>query len=187
MKLQRGTYSTIVNLCLFLGVVSALGYDRVDHIAWLVIGGCAAVGAITTYFVQHWQAKTVPEPTAPTSPEVPSLTERMICMDESAFSPQRVYHNMQVQRRYFYGRAQGWQPDKPLQHRSYYRVSRPPEPAELVSAILKQLHAPDSQSVYELAISQDGSITIRLKDDVGHPEAGGSARAPVGELPETIH
>ena len=58
VKLQRRTYSVITNLCLILGVASAFGFDQTGHSGWFAIGGCAAVGAIATYLVQHWRAKS---------------------------------------------------------------------------------------------------------------------------------
>ena len=49
------TYQTITEVCLGLGVVSAVAFDTGGHNGWLAIGGVAAIIAIATYFARHWK------------------------------------------------------------------------------------------------------------------------------------
>ena len=62
MKTDLHKYSVVTNACLALGVASAFGFDRTNHVAWLVLGGCSAIVAISTYFLRHWQQEPLSEP-----------------------------------------------------------------------------------------------------------------------------
>ena len=59
MTLRRTTYTRITTACLFLGAVSVFGADHTDNSLSLVIGGCAALVAIVTYFAQHWRSESL--------------------------------------------------------------------------------------------------------------------------------
>ena len=199
MRFPRRTYSAITNTCLILGVVSALGFDRAEHMAWLVLGGCAAIGAITTYFAQHWQTQSGNESTSlaslPTHPQAvdlgesvelwttlmrPSIVSTRLASTERA--PQGSYRTLG-----------GWRPAESLSFSSFHMVfkphvvSKPPDPAELVSGLIKKLQATYKPNAYALVIAKDGSITLRFEDNVEQPETSGLSQSIVAQLPETIH
>ena len=52
---KRVSYLAVTNVCLLSGVGSAFGFEWSGHPVWLVIGGTAAIVAITMYFVRHWE------------------------------------------------------------------------------------------------------------------------------------
>ena len=58
MKLASRTYSIVTEFCLIVAVVSAFQFDGTNHIAWLIVGACSAVIAMTMYFVRHWRQES---------------------------------------------------------------------------------------------------------------------------------
>ena len=54
MTFPSTTYNRITTACLSLGAVSVFLADHTDDSFWLVIGGCAALIVISTYFAQYF-------------------------------------------------------------------------------------------------------------------------------------
>ena len=68
MKIHDRTYTAATNACLFVGIASAFGFDKIHHVAWIVAGSCAGVIAIAMYFIRHWQRARGGEPVHEVSP-----------------------------------------------------------------------------------------------------------------------
>lgn len=68
MKIHDRTYTAATNACLFVGIASAFGFDKIHHVAWIVAGSCAGAIAIAMYFIRHWQRARGGEPVHEVSP-----------------------------------------------------------------------------------------------------------------------
>lgn len=159
MRFPRSTYSAGTNIFLVLGVVSAFGFDRTNHIVWLLLGGCAAFGAIATYFAQHWKVKLHAESSAmPTSP-----TNRL---SGDSWVRQAQIHD--TSRLWVLALTEDqqdsyWRPEKPGTADFWYSSH---DSAELAVRIIKRLQTTEKWKVDELLTARSGSITIRFKDDL---------------------
>ena len=159
MRFPRPTYSVRTNIFLTLGIVSAFGFDQTGHIAWLVLGGCAASGAIATYFAQHWKAKLPAESSAvPISPTNRLSGDSWVWQaqihDTSRLWVLALTENQQ---------DSYWRPEKPGTPDFWYSSH---DSAELAVRIIKRLEATEKWKVDELVIARSGHITIRFKDDL---------------------
>lgn len=170
MRFPQRTYSVATNTCVILSVASAFGFDQTGHIAWLALGGSAALVAVAMYFIQHWQAIPSAESTRPASLPANSLT-----VDPWTTPGQ---HNVvatwraatERAPRSYYWKTKERKPAG-FSHLAYavYKRSDAVDPADMVLGIIRQLQATDK--AYQLMFATDGSITLRIGDDVEQPQA----------------
>ena len=186
MRFPRRTYVVTTNTCVILGVASAFGFDRTEHMAWLALGGCAAIGAIAIYFIQHWQIKLSTESTRPAS-----LPANLLAIDPwttpvQPFAVPSWLVGTERARRSSYWKTTERRPAN-FSHLSYAVVKHPDpvDPAEIVSGIIRQLQTIDKRIAYEFVIATDGSITLRFRDDVEQSQASELPQPTAN--PEAVH
>ena len=171
MKYSPRTYSLTTAICLMLGIASAFGFDWTGHFAWLVLGGCAAAVAISTYFVQHLQPKSVVDSTSARSLQSASLAyESLAKKAVSRLGP------VPVASFAMYPESPSWktkdrEPADDWDIAGYHTVSEPPSPAELALRIARDLQSSGKREVRELVIGADLSVTLRFKDVDEQPES----------------
>ena len=162
MKFPRRTYSAVTNIFLVLGIVSAFGFDQTDHMAWLVLGSCAASGAIATYFAQHWKVKPSAESTVLPKSPTNWLTGHSWVKQAQTHDISRLWELALTEHQ----QDSYWRTGKPGQADLWYSSH---DSAELATRIIKRLQATEKWKVDELVIARSGSITIRFKDDLEDP------------------
>ena len=180
MRFTQRTYSVTTNTFLMLGVASAFGFDRTDHMAWLVLGGSAAIGAIATYFLQHWKAK--PDAESTTSAVFPA---NLLTVDSWVTQVQT--HGAPIEPVAPYWGSKEWEPVDLFYPSSVYGHSKPADPVELASEIVKRVQATSKYYVYELVIAKDGSMRLRFDKDDEEPQTSRLSQRTTGELLKTIH
>ena len=180
MRFTQRTYSVTTNTFLMLGVASAFGFDRTDHMAWLVLGGSAAIGAIATYFLQHWKAK--PDAASTTSAVFPA---NLLTVDPWVTQMQTLGAPIEPIAPYW--KPKEWESIDLLYPSSGYGHSKPADPVELASEIVKRLQATSKHNVYELVIAKDGSMRLRFDKDYEEPQTSRLSQRTTGELLKTIH
>lgn len=181
MRFTSRTYSVVTNTCLILGVVSAFGFDHNGHPAWLVLGGCAGILAITTYFVQHWQKQSAAESIGVSSANSlaadmePNVASVWFLSDSGGLGD--VYREREGSRRH-----------KSSHFGSHYAVSKSPDLAEWTSGIVRRFHVGDrpQANTVEIIVSDD-SITVRFKGDDERPRIGSLLASATTPVSETIH
>ena len=186
MRFTQRTYSVTTNTFLMLGVASAFGFDRTDHMAWLVLGGSAAIGAIATYFLHHWKAK--PDAESTTSAVFPAnllTVDPWVTQVETHGAP--MLAPIERVARGSYGKTREWESVDFLYLSSGYGHSKPADPIELVSEIIKRLQATSKRNVYELVIAKDGSMRLKFDKDDEEPQTSRLSQRNTGELFKTIH
>ncbi len=181
MRFTRRKYSVVTNTCLILGVLSAFGFDYNDHPVWLVLGGCAGILAIATYFVQHWERRSAAESIDVSSAN--SLVTEMqppvasVWFLSDSGSPQDAYRERGGSRRYKFSHSD-----------SRYTVSKSPDLAEWTSGIVRRFHLGDRprENTFEIIVSDD-SITVRVKGNDERPRVGNLLESHTTPVGETIH
>lgn len=188
MRFPRLTYSVTTNTCVVLGVASAFGFDRTGHTLWLVLGGCAAIGAIAIYFTQHWQVSPGAESTRPaslpanlltvdpwTTPVEVHVVRTWLAATERA--RRGSYWKIEERRRADFSRLSD----------AVFKHPDPVDPVELVLGIIKQLQTTDKGNAYEFVFATNGSITLRFRNDVEQPQASDFPQPTTIQFPEAIH
>ena len=189
MTFRSRTYSLTTNTCMILGVGSAFGFDRTGHLAWLVLGGCAATSAIAIYFVQHWQAKLDAEWSSPVSMLGNSwVSDLSMNQTKSHLGPIRIA-SIDLSPRSLYGKTQDLGPVDYWSLADHHAVLEAHDSAELVSRIVRELQEPGKRRTCELVIDQDLSATLRFKDDDEQPWTSPSRLSQPTTIlfPETAH
>ena len=189
MKLASRTYSIGTNACLIVAVVSAFQFDGTSHNAWLILGGCAAVIAMTMYFVRHWQPKRRTELSR--SALFQASQSRMALQDGEGAVPNvllaYVYGAPATPIRFdSYLTPKAW--ESPWTSPKFYRKSivATRDPAEQVSRIVKRLQATGRQYAYTVAIAPDGRVTLKITDVAENPRSS-PARPFAGPVSATVH
>ena len=177
MKFPRRTYSAMTNIFLVLGVVSAFGFDKTDHMAWLLLGGCAASVAIATYFAQHWKVNPSAEssilPTSPTNWLTGDSSARQAHIHDTPRLWVSALTEVSCWRTEALGPAD-------------FRYSSQ-DPADLVARITKRPQATEKWNVDNLVISRSVSITIRFKDDLEDPWTRGLSQLTDTQLHKPVN
>lgn len=180
MRFPRSRYSARTNIFLVLGVVSAFGFDRTNHFAWLLLGGFAAFGAIATYFAQHWKVKLHVESSAmPTSP-INRLSGDSWVRQAQIHDTSRLWVLALTEDQ----RDSCWRPEKPGTADFWYSSH---DPTELAVRIIKRLQTTEKWKVDELVIARSGSITIRFKDDLEDAWARELPQLPDAQLHKPVN
>ena len=187
MRVARRTYTIVTNACLALGVASAFGFDRTGHITWLVIGGSAAVAAFAIYLVQQWEVRARAE-----SQSLVPVQSQMMAVEPWVM---KVQHHTDPVRRTSAERTRPvtyWTkgplpPVRVVQAGRHIVVERPPSTGELVSELVKQLQKADNRHARELIVRTDGSIIVRLSEDIEQPETASLDPLSFASLRETVH
>jgi hypothetical protein len=186
MKFPRLTYSTTTNICLILGLASAFGFDRTNHVAWLLLGGCAATWAIATYFRRHWRLKPRAESTSRVS-----FVSHPDAVESWEPEPQVLFGAMRGVSPELSPRALYWRTKESESAASWnvslrHAGSEPSDPIAQVSRIIRQLQATGERRVYKVAFAPNGSVTLTITDDAAQSQTSDLAQLTDLELPETV-
>ena len=187
MRYRLRSYSLTTGICLILGVVSAFGFDWTGHLAWLVIGGCAAAVAISSYFAQHLQAKSGVELANPTSSQSTWwMYESLATKPRSRVVPVSVASYAMYSRGSSW-KTKHWESAKDWGFASHHGASEPHSPAELALRIVRDLQVSGKREVQELVIAADSSITLRFKEVDEQQRSSRFPQATRLQSPEYIH
>lgn len=165
MKFSRRWYSIITNSCLILGVGAAFGFDRTNDVAWLVLGGFAAISAIATYFLRHWQRERRNERSQPVSLQADSIESPWPTATTPHLATLEQYASTLTQRRVSHRKTGEWAPPR-YDVADYYGL----DPVEQVSRIIRELQTTGKRQTYTVGIAPDGHVTLSLTDASEQPQ-----------------
>ena len=191
MRVSRRTYTIVTNACLMLGIASAFGFDRTGHITWLVLGGGVAVAAITIYLVQQWEVRTRAESQSPVPVQSQLMAvEPWVMKVQYHADPLRRASAERTRLATYWTKEPLSEPLSPariVQSGRYFVVARSPSTGELVSELVRQLQKAGNRHARELVVRADGSITVKLSEDIEQPETTSLDPVSFAPLRETVH
>ena len=74
-----------------------------------------------------------------------------------------------------------------VQSGRHFVVERPPSTGELVSELVRQLQKAGNRHARELVVRADGSITVKLTEDIDQSETANLDPLSFASLRETVH